>query len=185
MGGRSRTKAVRCTASRLGTLPVFAEDLGVITEQVEQLRDVNGFPGMKVAQFGFSVGEDGFLDAGSVYLLIITNIRKRPIPALMTTILQEAGMHPSTNRPRIWFADILRVPMMRSSAYGAGSISLACQVCRHSHTGSAKLGSEARMNLPGTCGDHNWSWRVKMDVLSDSLADANAVMLRLFARASV
>jgi 4-alpha-glucanotransferase len=40
--------------SALGTLPVIAEDLGVITPDVEALRDRFGFPGMKVLQFGFS-----------------------------------------------------------------------------------------------------------------------------------
>ncbi|HTK38602.1 MAG TPA: 4-alpha-glucanotransferase [Pyrinomonadaceae bacterium] len=37
----------------LGTLPVIAEDLGVITPDVEELRDSFGFPGMKILQFAF------------------------------------------------------------------------------------------------------------------------------------
>lgn len=39
--------------SALGTLPVIAEDLGVITPDVEELRDSFGFPGMKILQFAF------------------------------------------------------------------------------------------------------------------------------------
>jgi 4-alpha-glucanotransferase len=31
------------------------------------------------------------------------------------------------------------------------------------------LGNEARMNLPGTVGTHNWSWRVRADAFSESL----------------
>ena len=38
----------------LGDLPIIAEDLGVITEPVERLRDGLGLPGMKVLQFAFS-----------------------------------------------------------------------------------------------------------------------------------
>jgi 4-alpha-glucanotransferase len=38
----------------LGPLPVIAEDLGVITPDVEALRDGCGFPGMKILQFAFS-----------------------------------------------------------------------------------------------------------------------------------
>ncbi|MEA2203979.1 MAG: 4-alpha-glucanotransferase [Blastocatellia bacterium] len=38
----------------LGTLPIIAEDLGVITPAVDELRDALGFPGMRVMQFGFS-----------------------------------------------------------------------------------------------------------------------------------
>lgn len=37
----------------LGELPVIAEDLGVITPDVDELRDENGFPGMKILQFAF------------------------------------------------------------------------------------------------------------------------------------
>ena len=40
----------------LGELPVIAEDLGVITEDVEALRDRFGLPGMKILQFAFSEG---------------------------------------------------------------------------------------------------------------------------------
>jgi len=40
-------------SSQLGTLNIVAEDLGIITPEVEQLRDDLGFPGMKVLQFGF------------------------------------------------------------------------------------------------------------------------------------
>ena len=38
---------------RLGHLDIIAEDLGEITEQVHKLRDMSGFPGMKVLQFAF------------------------------------------------------------------------------------------------------------------------------------
>ncbi len=45
-----------------GGLPIFAEDLGVITPEVERLRDDFGFPGMKVLQFAFEgMGDSGFL----------------------------------------------------------------------------------------------------------------------------
>jgi 4-alpha-glucanotransferase len=42
----------------LGSLPVLAEDLGIITPEVEELRDYFDFPGMKILQFAFGGGED-------------------------------------------------------------------------------------------------------------------------------
>jgi 4-alpha-glucanotransferase len=39
--------------ARLGELPIIAEDLGVITPEVEELRDRFGFPGMRILQFAF------------------------------------------------------------------------------------------------------------------------------------
>lgn len=38
---------------QLGDLPILAEDLGIITPEVEQLRDHYNFPGMKILQFAF------------------------------------------------------------------------------------------------------------------------------------
>ena len=40
----------------MGALPIIAEDLGVITPEVEALRDRYNFPGMKVLQFAFDSG---------------------------------------------------------------------------------------------------------------------------------
>ena len=42
----------------LGKLPIIAEDLGLITPEVEALRRATGFPGMRVLQFAFSQGSD-------------------------------------------------------------------------------------------------------------------------------
>ncbi len=48
--------------SEVADLPLIAEDLGVITAEVEDLRDSFGFPGMKILQFGFGFGpRDPFL----------------------------------------------------------------------------------------------------------------------------
>jgi 4-alpha-glucanotransferase len=43
---------------KLGTLPILAEDLGVITPEVEKLRDRFDFPGMKILLFAFGDGSD-------------------------------------------------------------------------------------------------------------------------------
>lgn len=48
--------------SRLGQMNIIAEDLGIITEEVVQLRDTLGYPGMKVLQFAFDGNpENSFL----------------------------------------------------------------------------------------------------------------------------
>lgn len=43
----------RTLEEKMGKLPIIAEDLGVITPEVEELRDTFGLPGMKILQFGF------------------------------------------------------------------------------------------------------------------------------------
>ena len=52
----------------LGTLPLIAEDLGVITPGVHALRERFGFPGMRILQFAFDAGEAGTLE------------RRQPLP---------------------------------------------------------------------------------------------------------
>lgn len=44
--------------SAMGTLPIIAEDLGLITPDVEELRKACDFPGMRVLQFAFGSGPD-------------------------------------------------------------------------------------------------------------------------------
>ena len=51
-----------------GELPIIAEDLGVITDDVIELRDGFGLPGMKILQFAFARNEEGELDADNPYL---------------------------------------------------------------------------------------------------------------------
>ncbi|MEA1985910.1 MAG: 4-alpha-glucanotransferase, partial [Candidatus Marinimicrobia bacterium] len=47
--------------AELGELPIIAEDLGVITDEVKELRDEFNFPGMKILQFAFDSENNQFL----------------------------------------------------------------------------------------------------------------------------
>jgi 4-alpha-glucanotransferase len=51
-------KFFREMAREIGDLPIIAEDLGLITPEVEALREELGLPGMKVLQFAFDSGPD-------------------------------------------------------------------------------------------------------------------------------
>jgi 4-alpha-glucanotransferase len=44
------------------------------------------------------------------------------------------------------------------------------------------LGSEARMNVPSTVGDHNWSWRMVPGKLTEEMADRIYQMTKLYGR---
>lgn len=141
-------------AARLGELPIVAEDLGYITPDVHELRDNCGFPGMKILQFAF--GGDG----GHEYLP-----HNYPRHCLVYT-----GTH-DNDTVRGWWAQAR--PHERAFA---GSY-LACHehdvhwtMIRAAWNSVADialcpfqdvlgLGSEHRMNTPGTQGPHNWSWR--------------------------
>ena len=53
MGARPGAALFEAVEQSLGRLPIVAENLGVITEDVEALRNRFGFPGMSILQFAF------------------------------------------------------------------------------------------------------------------------------------
>ena len=168
---------------RLGRLPVFAEDLGVITESVDNLRDSYGFPGMKVAQFAFNLVSPGLIDAQNDYLPHNYDYN----------CVAYTGTH-DNNTTKGWYdaldeqhRDIIR----RYLACPDHEVVL--KLIRSVMASHAKyvifpmqdllgLGSEARMNTPGTCGDPNWCWRMKPDSLSSALSESMASVIWSFGR---
>jgi 4-alpha-glucanotransferase len=145
----------------LGKLPIVAEDLGYITEDVHALRDGCGFPGMKILQFAF--GGDG----GHEFLP-----HNWPKASVAYT-----GTH-DNDTVRGWWDHA----SPRERAY-AGSY-LACgehdvhwamiRACCNSVANIAVfplqdvlgLPSEHRMNIPGVLGG-NWAWRFSWPMIGD------------------
>jgi 4-alpha-glucanotransferase len=72
--------------ARLGKLPVIAENLGVITPEIEAIRQEFGYPGMSVLQFAF-----GKIRRGHRFVLTITHWSWPHIPELTTRTQRSAG----------------------------------------------------------------------------------------------
>ncbi len=155
----------------LGDLPIIAEDLGIITPEVEALRDQFELPGMKVLQFAF--GDD----AGNPYLP--HNYQRN---AVVYT-----GTH-DNNTTAGWFAALSARERTKIQAYlGHDGSDIAWELMRAAYASVAdiaivplqdilRLGTEARMNLPGVIGG-NWAWRFTNKDIDPGLARG----LRLFA----
>jgi len=168
---------------RIGRLPVFAEDLGVITERVDALRDENGFPGMKVAQFAFDLVSPGVLDPQNSYLPHNYDYN----------CVAYTGTH-DNNTTRGWYdaLDDAYKDLVRRYL-SCPDHEVVWQLMRMIMASHARyvifpmqdllgLGEVARMNTPGTCGDPNWCWRMRREALSASLSAACSTMLGLFGR---
>ena len=152
--GRALIEAVR---SRLGRLPFIAEDLGVITPDVEALRDDFGLPGMRVLQFAFGSGPD------NVFL---------PHHYVRNTVAY-TGTHDNDTTVG-WFAALDAEQKKCALDYAPGLdadpagtlVRLAWQSVADLAIAPVqdvlRLGSEARMNTPGTAAD-NWAWRLPDD----------------------
>ena len=151
-----------------GTMSVIAEDLGVITPDVEELRDDNGFPGMKVLQFAFAEDGQGKLDPTNAYL---------PHNCIYQSVIY-TGTH-DNNTTQGWYDSLddglkdkvrryLECPddqvvwqMIRAALMSV------CKDAVFPMQDWLGLGADARMNVPATCGAGNWSWRMEnLDVPS-------------------
>jgi 4-alpha-glucanotransferase len=140
---------------QLGDLPIIAEDLGVITPEVEALRDDFGLPGMKVLQFAWGdfTGAEPFLPHNHVPNCVVYS-----------------GTH-DNNTSVGWFQEEATPDMKRHlNTYLDREVrDIQWELIRLGEMSVARwfvtplqdvlgLDSSARMNLPGREGG-NWSWR--------------------------
>ena len=159
--GAALFEAVRAA---LGELPIVAEDLGVITPEVEALRDGLGLPGMAILQFAF--GGDAHAND-----FLPHNYPKRKVVYTgthdndTTVGWWSAGVGNSTRTP----AEVERERERALAYLGGDGSEIHWDFIRTLLVSVADtaivplqdvlgLGSEARMNLPGRA-DGNWGWR--------------------------
>jgi 4-alpha-glucanotransferase len=143
----------------LGPLAVIAEDLGVITEPVHRLRDELGFPGMVILQFDFGRGGGQPHRSNSV---TYTGTHDQD-----TIVGWWRGLDRATrgvvvdvlSRHRLAVADAIEWPLIEL-AFASESDLAMVQV-----QDVLGLGSEARMNVPGTASG-NWGWRLEEGMLT-------------------
>lgn len=168
----------------LGGLPIIAEDLGVITPEVNALRERFGFPGMRILQFGFDSGEAGTLSADNRFLphnhthdcVVYTGTHdndttegwyKGRSREEREYLRSYAGSHDKS-------AARLLIRMAMSSVAG---------LCVIPMQDVLELGTEARMNTPGTLGRGNWSWRLSSMGAAEEAAGRLRELARLYGRA--
>jgi 4-alpha-glucanotransferase len=163
--------------SVFGDLPIIAEDLGLITPQVEALRDEFRLPGMKVLQFAF--GDD----ASNPYL---PHNYRNPNCVVYT------GTHDNDTTTG-WFDSLGTAEQERVQCYlGRDGSDVAWDFMRLAFESVAelaitplqdmlRLGSEARMNTPGTV-EHNWGWRLRPKMLTPGLAGGVRTLTAAYGR---
>jgi 4-alpha-glucanotransferase len=159
----------------LGALPIIAEDLGVITPEVDALREQFGFPGMRVLQFAF--GSDPKADG----------YRPHNYPRNCVVF---TGTH-DNNTTVGWFRgeDVKDSTQSKEerekekrvalSYLGTDGHEINWDFIRLALMSAADtaiipmqdilgLGGEARMNLPGRA-EGNWCWRLAPDMLTEGI----------------
>jgi len=164
--------------SALGELPLVAEDLGLVTPEVEALRRRYRFPGMRVLQFAFGSGAES---------------RFLPFNFEPDTVAY-TGTH-DNDTVRGWFEGITPAERRHLESYlgqPATPERISWQLLHLAWSSVADLviaplqdilalGSEARLNLPGRAAG-NWRWRFQTGQLTSDHLERLAELTRTFGR---
>lgn len=183
--------AIKAAVGKTENLPLIAEDLGVITDEVRALRDETGFPGMKVLQFGFDKNER---KAGAIKNAFL------PHNFETTNCVCYTGTHDNDttqgffesldDESLVLIADYLTggKNSLESARKLVKSKKLCACMVKAALSSTAEiaviplqdiyaLGSEARMNMPSTAGC-NWAWRAAENMISGEKAEKVAAWLK-------
>lgn len=166
----------RALQQEFDPLPLVAEDLGLITEEVEELRHRFRLPGMKVLQFAFEGGP------GNPYLphnherdyVAYTGTHdndttlgwfEEQAPEQQAHVMEYLG-NPNEGMP--W-------PLIRAAMASVAQMSI---VPMQDVLG---LGTEHRMNVPGVQ-EGNWRWRFDWDMVRKGLSADLVELIKLYGR---
>lgn len=173
----------------LGDLPIIAENLGVITPEVEALRKRYGFPGMAILQFAFGTDPQAPSFQPHNYnrdLVVYTGTHDND-----TTIgwWTSAGIGDSTRTQK----EIEEERQFALKYLGTDGREINWTFIRTVLASVADiaiiplqdvlgLGSEARMNLPARPSG-NWRWRYRPEMLTEEIQDRLGELTRIYDRA--
>jgi 4-alpha-glucanotransferase len=158
----------------LGELPIIAEDLGVITADVDQLRDKFNFPGMRVLQFAFA-GDQQNIHLPHNYpanVVAYTGTHDNDTAVgwyRRESVSDSSGIADEIESERDFCKEYLKTNgseihwdfIKAVSASRANTAIVPLQDV-------LGLGSHARMNIPNSV-EGNWRWRVKAGALTDEI----------------
>ncbi|MEO8289084.1 MAG: 4-alpha-glucanotransferase [Chloroflexota bacterium] len=183
-------KFFQAVLAALGDQPIIAEDLGVITPDVVEIREAMGFPGMRVLQFAFGAFEtdatDPYLPHNYLQNTVVytgTHDNDTTVAWFLTASAQEQAnvkhyLDLDQYGPNTDPVDMARLVAGKLVRLAYSSVADMAIVPLQDLLGA---GNEGRMNWPGRA-EGNWSWRFHPDSLSDPLRAALRDITILFAR---
>ena len=159
-----------------GTLPVVAEDLGLITPAVQQLREQFGLPGMRILQFAFDGGADNpYLPHNhDVNSVVYTGTHDNDttlawyegLPVDQQRVVLDYLGHPAESMP--W-------PLIRAALASVARLAILPM------QDILQAGPGHRMNMPGS-NTGNWQWRFEWEQLVPGRAAQLRRMVELYGR---
>jgi 4-alpha-glucanotransferase len=167
-------------SEKLKGIELIAEDLGIITDEVNKLRDSENLCGMKIFQFAFDGNRDNY------YL---------PYNCPQQSVMY-SGTH-DNDTILGWYGNLDKDTKTRVKNYIGensndenkilekitreilASVSVYAVLQLPDLLG---LGSEARFNIPGTVGGKNWAWRFNRDDIKKETFTKLKELIRIYGR---
>ena len=169
---------IEAVKNGLPHISFIAEDLGFLTQEVLDLRDASGYPGMKILEFAFDSRE--------------------PSEYLPHTYPQNSVCYTGTHdnmTMRQWFdtaeadaiayaTEYMKLSEEEGMVWGTirTAMSSVSDMCIIQMQDYLDLGADARMNFPGICDGTNWIWRAKDGAINNELARKIRKLTELYGR---
>ncbi len=160
-----------------GNLKIVAEDLGLITPDVEHLRIRFGYPGMKILQFAFDSSEcNCYLPHTYDYNCVVyTGTHDNN-----TTL---GWMHEASESDLLKATQYLHcTPNTFVSSLIRTALASVADIAIIPMQDILELDETARMNIPGTVGGNNWKWKMTNNQLKSIKTEEFSLMNQLFNR---
>lgn len=172
-------KLLKVLKNVFGDVKILAEDLGVITSEVEDLRDSFNLPGMKILQFAFGVdGDKKFLPHNHIKnCCVYTGSHDNDTTKgfFENEKDSESGIYEWTQQYLNYYGDdICSALVLEAYKSVANIVVIPMQDLLN-------LGTEARMNFPSRLGG-NWMWRFSWDQVPSELSTKYKNLTTLFDR---
>jgi 4-alpha-glucanotransferase len=173
----------------LGELPIVAENLGMITPEVEQLRAKCGFPGMAILQFAFDLDGSSFRPHNFSHDLVVYTGTHDNDTTVGWWSSSDTG---NSTRPKEEIDQEREFALKYLGCHGLeiNWAFIRCALASVADTAIIPLqdvlglGSEARMNLPARPGG-NWRWRYKPGDLTAQSGERLKELTEIFGRAQI
>ena len=154
----------------------IAEDLGILTDAVHDLRNESGLPGMKVLEFAFSGPDNAYLPHHyQPHCICYTGTHDNDTAVGWYTHATEEEKAFAKAYLGADDAESVRRALLRA---GQGSVAELFVAQLQDYLG---LGSEGRINVPGVAED-NWCWRMRPGMTTPALAEEIKELTHAFSR---
>jgi 4-alpha-glucanotransferase len=164
---------------QLGKLPIVAEDLGVITPEVEALRDNFNFPGMKILHFAFDSDRiNGFLpfNFANRNCIVYTGTHDNDTTVGWFDRRDAEAKSRVVDYLGCLCSDGIHWALIRTAMSSVANIAI------FPFQDILGLGSDAKMNTPSQP-EGNWEWRCRVEAFNQELSDRLKYLTYLYGRA--